>query len=99
METDINRARIHSTRLETLKKRVKSQGISVRLISPQEEIVVIADRIPNALGRDDNFLSPDIQENFSFLDKATLVQSKLEGKFVVLEFPGNYMPAVNRIFS
>ena len=70
------------------------------LTSPQEEIVRLADRISNAFPYD---VSPDIQGNVSFLDnKATspvkLTRSKPEGKFTVLVFSRNYMPAVKRNF-
>ena len=69
------------------------------LTSPQKEVVKLADRIPNAFRYD---VSPDIQGNVSFLDKATspvkLTQSKPEGKFTVLVFSKNYMPAVKRNF-
>ena len=61
--------------------------------APQEEIVVVADRGPNALKRYDILLSPEIQENASSLDKATSpvkqLESKFEGEFALPVFSEN----------
>lgn len=75
----------------------------IPLISQQEEIVVVEDRIPNALERDDALLSLDRQENVSFLDRATspvkLMQSKFEGKFAVGVFLGTIcLPSTEELF-
>ena len=82
---------------------IACSGDCVRLISSQEEIVVVTNRIPNALKRDNIFSSREIQENISFLDKATspikLMESKFEGRFALLVFSGKYMPAIYRYFT
>ena len=56
------------------------------LRSPREEIVVV-NRIPNALERDDNLSSLERGENTCFHDRATspgeLTQFKFEGKLIV----------------